>query len=627
MSFEALDGGSNMTKKVSSFLFVFTLLLLSGSGAQVPQVISYQGRVAAEGVNFDGQGTFRFALVDATGATTFWSNDGTSVAGSAPTGGVTLPVVKGLYSVLLGDPAVAGMAAIPATAFQHPEVRLRVWFDDGIHGSQLLSPDQRIVAVAYAIMAGEVADGAITAAKIAPGAVGAPQLASDAVQAANVAGGQLVKSVNGLTDAVTLTAGPNVTLTPSGNTLTIAAVNPLATWPGSTSVSTLGTITTGTWQATPLADAAVASAAAWNAKQAGDGTLTLLSGKALSGAGSIVLATQPTLDAPLLANPVVDGPTGKFTLGNGYWWSTAVPYIRPNVAGGVAFDIMPKGPAGGDCWIDICSTDIAADFANFETLQLIKLANGPAYVGAGALGSGVVRDLMLQSTGGRIGVGTPFAGGSGFSPLSLVHLASSGNTDLTLSSAGTGNFSGVRAYHSRGTPAQPLALQAADPLLFVGTRGFDGAAYPSSSDSGIVFQAAENFTVNAHGTRISLETVQPSSITPADPLRRSRLLVDFDVTVATGDLVVGAPGKGLRYKNGANARAGNATLAGGTVTVINTTVTENTIVMVSRQTPGGTLGELSYSVTTNAGAGNGFTITSSSAAETSVVSYHLIESN
>jgi hypothetical protein len=71
-------------------------------------------------------------------------------------------------------------------------VRLRVWFNDGTHGSQLLTPDQRIVAVGYAMMAGNaatVADGAITSAKLADGAVGSAQLANGAVTAANMAAG------------------------------------------------------------------------------------------------------------------------------------------------------------------------------------------------------------------------------------------------------------------------------------------------------------------------------------------------------------------------------------------------------------------------------------------------------
>ena len=45
--------------------------------AQVPQLINYQSRVAVGGVNFDGTGAFKFALVNAAGSTAYWTNDGT----------------------------------------------------------------------------------------------------------------------------------------------------------------------------------------------------------------------------------------------------------------------------------------------------------------------------------------------------------------------------------------------------------------------------------------------------------------------------------------------------------------------------------------------------------------------
>ena len=44
---------------------------------------------------------------------TYWSNDGTSSAGSQPTAAVTLTVAGGLYSVLLGDTSLgAGMVSV-----------------------------------------------------------------------------------------------------------------------------------------------------------------------------------------------------------------------------------------------------------------------------------------------------------------------------------------------------------------------------------------------------------------------------------------------------------------------------------------------------------------------------------
>ena len=143
-------------------------LAVGGANGAVPQMISYQGKVAVGGVNFQGNGVFRFALVDGAGTTSYWSNDGTSVGGGAPVGGVTLGVTKGLYAVLLGDTSLANMTAIANSVFANTDVRLRVWFNDGgVNGVQLLTPDQRLSAVGYAMVASTVEDGAITSGKLA----------------------------------------------------------------------------------------------------------------------------------------------------------------------------------------------------------------------------------------------------------------------------------------------------------------------------------------------------------------------------------------------------------------------------------------------------------------------------
>jgi len=171
--------------------------------AQVPQLFNYQGRIVTDGTNFDGSGQFKFALVNAAGAVSFWSNDGTSVAGSQPTAQVTLTVTRGLYSVLLGDTSIASMTmAIPITVFTNPDVRLRVWFNDNVTGFQQLSPDQRIAAVGYAMMGANVPDEAITSAKIAPGAVGTTQLAEGAVTGGKISAGAVTSAT--LADSLAL---------------------------------------------------------------------------------------------------------------------------------------------------------------------------------------------------------------------------------------------------------------------------------------------------------------------------------------------------------------------------------------------------------------------------------------
>jgi N-acetylneuraminic acid mutarotase len=132
-----------------------TFLALAVSAYAVPPVLNYAGQVAVNGEAFDGNGLFKFALVNADGTTTYWSNDGTSVDGSEPQASVTVPVNGGLYAVLLGNTAQQGMGAIdPALFAQHTDAKLRVWFSDGVNGFQQLSPDRPFASVPYAFSAG-----------------------------------------------------------------------------------------------------------------------------------------------------------------------------------------------------------------------------------------------------------------------------------------------------------------------------------------------------------------------------------------------------------------------------------------------------------------------------------------
>lgn len=167
--------------------FLASLALAALAPAQVPQLVNYQGRVTVGGTNVNAMAQFKFSLVNGAGNVTYWSNDGTGAGGNAPTAPVSLNVQNGLYSVLLGDATLPGMTAVPSTVFNNADVRLRIWFNDGASGFQLLSPDQRIAAVGYAMMAGNVPDGAITSAKLAAGAVSADKLATGAVNSVTLA--------------------------------------------------------------------------------------------------------------------------------------------------------------------------------------------------------------------------------------------------------------------------------------------------------------------------------------------------------------------------------------------------------------------------------------------------------
>ena len=186
------------------------LALATTLHAQVPNLINYQGRVAVgtPAVNFNSppNGQFKFALVSA-GGVPFWTNSpDLAPADGVPDNAVSLTVTKGLYSVLLGDATLANMALIPAAVFTNPDLRLRVWFNDGTTGFQLLTPDQRLAPTAYlssgAVTPESIADGAITTAKIAPYAIRTEHffpgsLDYSILQTANSAGPGQVLGFNG----------------------------------------------------------------------------------------------------------------------------------------------------------------------------------------------------------------------------------------------------------------------------------------------------------------------------------------------------------------------------------------------------------------------------------------------
>jgi len=196
-----------------------------GSNAVITSSISSGGVVTNATVNNPGSGYVSIPAIQfaapPTAYASLWSNDGTSANGSQPSAAVTLAVTNGLYSVLLGDTTLGNMAALSATVFTNTDVRLRIWFNNGVNGFQQLSPDQRIAAVGYALMAGSVPDGSITASKIAAGAVGTSQLAPGAggtmvtqlpatTNVQTVANSFYILTNNAFPSALTLPANPSV---------------------------------------------------------------------------------------------------------------------------------------------------------------------------------------------------------------------------------------------------------------------------------------------------------------------------------------------------------------------------------------------------------------------------------
>ena len=143
------------TTKLKLALAAMVLLALLPALAQaqgsVPTTVSYQGRVTVDGEPFQGDGLFKFAILDSQGRSA-WSNDGTSTDGNEPADFVGLQVEQGLFNVLLGDSSL--MEPLNAEVFADPNTFLRVWFSpDG--GEFIQLDDRPIAAVPYAFRVAE----------------------------------------------------------------------------------------------------------------------------------------------------------------------------------------------------------------------------------------------------------------------------------------------------------------------------------------------------------------------------------------------------------------------------------------------------------------------------------------
>ena len=153
-SYIVSSGGSGYTASPT-----VTISDVSGSGAVATANVS-GGVVTSITVNNVGSGysstpTVTIAPPPANITyTTYWSNDGTSVNGSEPSAAVTAAVNNGLFTVVLGDTSQPNMGPIPTSLFTQPNLQLRIWFNDGVHGSAALGPVQNLTPTPYAIQAG-----------------------------------------------------------------------------------------------------------------------------------------------------------------------------------------------------------------------------------------------------------------------------------------------------------------------------------------------------------------------------------------------------------------------------------------------------------------------------------------
>lgn len=194
-------------------------------------------------------------------------------------------------------------------------------------------------------------------------------------------------------------------LTPTGNgggltSLTKAQVGlgnventALSTWAGSTSLTTLGTITTGTWHGTAIGDTYISSASTWNAKQS---ALTFSTGLTNT-TGTVTVNASQSIST--LSNLTGNGFV-KTSSGTGTLSVDTTTYLTANQT------ITLSGDISGSGTTSITTTIGAAKVTNSMLAGSITAANlvGSDIATLGTVTTGIWHATLIGATYGGTGV-------------------------------------------------------------------------------------------------------------------------------------------------------------------------------------------------------------------------------
>lgn len=290
--------------------------------------------------------------------------------------------------------------------------------------------------------------------------------------------------------------------------------------------------------------------------------------------------------------------------------------------------------------------------ANFTNLNTAKAeVDSPTF-------TGTVTTAAFSTTGTATLANLAVSGMATFTTLSvstLINVPTASQFDNSTRAASTafvktqsGNFSGFQNI----TSATTLTAANAGMLHYCAGSAAYTVTLPSASavSAGttivVVIASAYTITLSRAGTDLiyagttSMSTLAMSNAATVEvvsdgiskwviedgtvqiPYASLASLTVSGLILGYNNISVGSVGCGLRVKEGTNGKQGVATLVAGTVTVACTTVTATSRIFLTSQADGGTPGWLRVSART---AGTSFTITSSSASDTSTVAYQIFE--
>ena len=313
--------------------------------------------------------------------------------------------------------------------------------------------------------ANNIASGTLSNARL--GQIATANIADSAVTGAKIGGGHVVKTLNGLTDNVTLAAGSNISITPSGNTLTIASTGGGS---GVTGSGTAGQITL--WNGTSSLGVAQISQSAGNI-----------------GIGTTVAPTERlTVQTPTSSYGLVHTDNvisvGSFVGGttNGGWYGTksnhplsfftnnGVARLTITTSGDVGIGVT--GPAAK---LHVDGSSSTGVFANGSigitgqgtnrAVQALGIGAATAVFAASASGAGVITSSAAQGGVALLTAGTSFFKGD-TTPLSVANVGS--GTGIAIGTSGALGY--ISAYDYGANAPRVLLLNNSGGLVGIGTN-------------------------------------------------------------------------------------------------------------------------------------------------------------
>lgn len=371
-------------------------------------------------------------------------------------------------------------------------------------------------------------------------------------------------SVNSATEAVAGIARFATQAEVNANTDMTSVVRPgtLGNWNGSTSLTTVGTITNGTWQGTPIADAYIASASNWNAAY---------------GWGNHALAGY--LDGTTILGDISDVTLTTLAPGEILVWD-GTGWVNDDVTGvaGVHDELTLAGGSENYISLDVPSQTLTVAAVNLGTTNVtgtLPVARGGTGItsyttgyflrasGPGTLAerspAQVLADIGAVPTSRTITAGTGLTGGGDLSTNRTIALSTASINSLALADTALQNITGLISQGANititgaGTSASPYVIASnigtgggGDPLTEYFKEG--GNAFGHAAVLGTTDANSLSFVTGVGGTsRMTIGAAGGVTIASGNDFTVSGGTSSFagDINLTGGNRTIGTTGGSL----------------------------------------------------------------------------------